>query len=37
MKQLKSPRQVQSFLSIDNQVTNLFHFPRSRLSVIDRA
>ena len=32
MKRFKSPRQVQTFLSIHDQVANLFHFPRNRLS-----
>ena len=32
MKRFKSPRQVQRFLSIHDQVANLFHFPRNRLS-----
>jgi putative transposase len=32
MKRFKSPRQVQKFLSIHDQVANLFHFPRNRLS-----
>jgi Transposase and inactivated derivatives len=27
MKRFKSPRQVQKFLSIHDQVANLFHFP----------
>ena len=35
MKQFKSPRQVQKFLSIHDQVANLFHFPRNRLSAVD--
>jgi putative transposase len=35
MKQFKSPRQVQRFLSIHDQVANLFHFPRNRLSAVD--
>jgi putative transposase len=32
MKRFKSPRQVQKFFSIHDQVANLFHFPRNRLS-----
>ena len=32
MKRFKSPRQVRKFLSIDDQVANLFHLPRNRLS-----
>jgi putative transposase len=32
MKRFKSPRQVQKFLSIHDQVANLFHFPRNRVS-----
>ena len=32
MKRFKSPRQVQKFLSIHDQVANLFHFPRHKLS-----
>ena len=32
MKRFKSPRQVQRFLSIHDQVANLFQFPRNRLS-----
>jgi putative transposase len=32
MKRFKSPRQVQRFLSIYDQVANLFHFPRHKLS-----
>jgi putative transposase len=32
MKRFKSPRQVQRFLSIHDQVANLFHFPRNKLS-----
>ena len=35
MKRFKSPWQVQKFLSIHDQVANLFHFPRNRLSVAD--
>ena len=35
MKRFKSPRQVQKFLSIHDQVANLFHLPRNRLSAID--
>jgi putative transposase len=35
MKRFKSPRQVQKFLSIHDQVANLFHFPRNKLSAID--
>ena len=35
MKRFKSPRQVQTFLSIHDQVANLFHFPRNQLSAID--
>ena len=35
MKRFKSPRQVQMFLSIHDQVANLFHFPRNRLSAVD--
>jgi putative transposase len=34
MKQFKSPGQVQRFLSIHDQVANLFHFPRNRLSAV---
>jgi len=30
MKRFKSPRQVQKFLSIHDQVANLFHFPRKQ-------
>ena len=36
MKQFKSPRQVQKSLSIHDQVANLFHAPRNRLSAVDR-
>ena len=32
MKRFKSPRQVQTFLSIHDQVANLFHFPRHKNS-----
>src|SRR5258708_36521802 len=32
MKRFKSPRQLQKFLSIHDQVANLFHFPRNQLS-----
>jgi putative transposase len=32
MKRFKSPRQVQKFLSIHDQVANLFHSPRNKLS-----
>ena len=32
MRRFKSPRQAQRFLSIHDQVANLFHFPRNRLS-----
>jgi putative transposase len=35
MKRFKSPRQVQKFLSIHDQVANLVHFPRNKLSAID--
>ena len=35
MKRFKSPRQVQKFLSIHDQVANLFHFPRNRISTTD--
>jgi putative transposase len=35
VKRFKSPRQVQKFLSIHDQVANLFHFPRNKLSAID--
>jgi putative transposase len=35
MKRYKSPRQVQRFLSIHDQVANLFHFPRNNLSAIN--
>ena len=35
LKRFKSPRQVQIFLSIHDQVANLFHFPRNKLSAID--
>ena len=35
MKRFKSPRQGQKFLSIHDQVANLFHFPRNKLSAID--
>ena len=35
MKRFKSPRQVQKFLSIHDQVANLFHFPRNRTSTTD--
>jgi putative transposase len=34
MKRFKSPRQIQMFLSIHDQVANLFHFPRNQLSAI---
>jgi hypothetical protein len=34
MKQFKSPGQVQRFLSIHDQVANLFYFPRNRLSAV---
>jgi hypothetical protein len=33
--EFKWPRQVQKFLSIYDQVANLFHFPRNKLSAID--
>jgi putative transposase len=32
---MKSPRQVEKFLSIHDQVANLFHFRRNKLSAID--
>ena len=32
MKRFKSPRQVQKFLSIHDQVASLFHSPRNKLS-----
>ena len=35
MKLFKSPRQVQRFVSIHDQVANLFHFPRNKLSAVD--
>ena len=35
MKRYKSSRQVQRFLSIHDQVANLFHFPRNNLSAIN--
>ena len=35
MKRFKSPRQVQMFLSVHNQVANLFHSPRNKLSSND--
>jgi putative transposase len=35
MKKFKSPRHVQKFLSIHDQIANLFHFPRNTLSAID--
>ena len=35
MKRFKSPRQVQMFLSIHDQVANLFHLPRNRISATD--
>jgi putative transposase len=35
MKRFKSPRQVQKFLSIHDQVANLFHLPRNKFSAID--
>jgi putative transposase len=35
MKRFKSPRQIQKFLSIHNQVANLFHFPRNTRSATD--
>ena len=35
MRRFKSPRQVQMFLSIHDQVANLFHLPRNKLSAID--
>jgi putative transposase len=35
MKRFKSPRHVQRFLSIHDQVANLFHFPRNNLPAID--
>ncbi len=35
MKWFESPRQVQKFLSIHDQVANLFRFPRNRLSAVD--
>ena len=31
-ERIRSPRQVQKFLSIHDQVANLFHFPRNKLS-----
>ena len=37
MKRFKSPRQVQKFLSIHDQVANLFHIPhREKMSAPDR-
>lgn len=35
MKRFKSPREVQKFLSIHDQVANLFNFRRNKLSAID--
>jgi putative transposase len=35
MRRFKSPRQVQMFLSIHDQVANLFHLPRNKLSAIN--
>lgn len=35
MKRFKSTRQLQRFVSIDNPVANLFHFPRHSLSSSD--
>ena len=35
MRRLKSPRRVQMFLSIHDQVANLCHLPRDKLSAID--
>ena len=35
MKRFQSPRHIQRFLSIHDQVANLFHFPRNNLSAID--
>ena len=35
MRRFKSPRLVQMFLSIHDQVANLFHLPRNQLSAID--
>ena len=35
MKRFNSPRQLQKFLSIHDQVANLFHLPRNRLSAVD--
>ena len=34
MKRFKSPRQVQRFLSIHDQVANLFHFRRAKHSAL---
>jgi putative transposase len=35
MKRFKSPRHIQRFLSIHDQIANLFHFPRNNLPAID--
>jgi len=35
MKRFKSPRQIRKFLSIHEQVANLFRLPRNRLSALD--
>jgi putative transposase len=35
MKRFKSPRQVQRFLSIHDQVANLFHFRRAKHSALE--
>ena len=35
MKRFKSPRQLQRFVSIDDPIANLFHFPRHALSASD--
>ena len=35
MKRFKSPRHAQKFLSVHDQIANLFHFPRNTLSAID--
>jgi putative transposase len=35
MKRFQSPRQVQKFPCIHDQVADLFHFPRNKFSAID--
>jgi putative transposase len=35
MKRFKSPRQVQRFLAVRDQIADLFHFPRNNPSATD--